>query len=425
MDASALLDSIKERYVNTLIDYFDWLEEISDFPPEIIAKSEPTLDVDQVDAHKGVLLNIIQYQEQYLETGKRLILLKKGIDPNDPDTQARMSPGTGFIPFNLSITTDGLSGMKIYSKFTIDSSYLPSNYPNNVEFLIKGIHHEIADNKWTTKLESFCISKGNFTEETKQGPNTSPNNDGTSSPNVPATTTTDGFVKTLTSGFDLAKKSFSQKETNKTQIYLHHTSGSQKADKGKSVVDTYNDRTSKGNAASTHATIDKDGHIEYLFEDKYVSFHAGAGQISQNLGLSVELEAYGCLTQRGGEFYNAYGGKVPADQAALAVDINGNPKPYKGFAYYHKYTPAQIVATKKLILNWASKHNIPVKWEGSKTFNQMFYPSGTITKVGTRSVYKDSEASKGIPGLYTHNSVRADKTDVFPQKELIEMFKTL
>jgi len=68
---------------------------------------------------------------------------------------------TGFIPFNLSLTLDGLSGMKIYQKFNVNTDFLPSNYPNSIEFLIKNITHEINGNKWTTNLESFCVSKPN------------------------------------------------------------------------------------------------------------------------------------------------------------------------------------------------------------------------------------------------------------------------
>jgi hypothetical protein len=59
---------------------------------------------------------------------------------------------------------DGLSGMKIYSKFFIDVEFLPANYPDNAEFLIKNIVHKIENNKWTTQLESIVISKGTTNE---------------------------------------------------------------------------------------------------------------------------------------------------------------------------------------------------------------------------------------------------------------------
>lgn len=81
-------------------------------------------------------------------------LLKLNEEPYMPT-----SHGKAFIPFNLSLTMDGLSGMKINEKFTVDTDFLPSNYPNNVEFLIKNLVHEVANDKWITKVDSYCIAK--------------------------------------------------------------------------------------------------------------------------------------------------------------------------------------------------------------------------------------------------------------------------
>jgi hypothetical protein len=83
-----------------------------------------------------------------------------------PPFVAFITPGTGFIPFNMSLTMDGLSGMKIYNKFFIDTKFLPANYPNNAEFLIKNVAHKIENNKWFTTLESVVISKGEVDPKT-------------------------------------------------------------------------------------------------------------------------------------------------------------------------------------------------------------------------------------------------------------------
>ena len=72
------------------------------------------------------------------------------------------SPNGGFLPFDLSITMDGLSGMKVYQKYTIDTTYLPSNYPTSLEFIIKSINNTISNNQWTTTLESMAIPKNPF-----------------------------------------------------------------------------------------------------------------------------------------------------------------------------------------------------------------------------------------------------------------------
>jgi hypothetical protein len=179
--ASTELNILKKRYKNTIEEYFDWLEELSD---EV---SEPTLNVNDVDSYKTTLVNIVQVEEQVRNQKYVLNTLKEGKDPNDPKNQV-MAPGTGFIPFNLSITMDGLSGMKIYSKFTIDTRYLPSNYEKTVEFLIKNISHEIQDSRWTTKLESFCISKGKFADSSPQS--TSTTGDGNTNNNTNTNTNT-------------------------------------------------------------------------------------------------------------------------------------------------------------------------------------------------------------------------------------------
>lgn len=107
------------------------------------------------DTFKSQMTTIYQYWNQYLYGT---------ISSNRPTFK------TGFIPFNLSLTIDGLSGMKIYSKFSVNTDFLPSNYPDSIEFLIKNISHEIKDNKWTTQLESFCISKPNVTTAVDNAP---------------------------------------------------------------------------------------------------------------------------------------------------------------------------------------------------------------------------------------------------------------
>ena len=69
------------------------------------------------------------------------------------------STSTGFIPINVSLRMTGMSGMKIYQEFTIDTKYLPSNYDREMSFLIKGINHTIQNNMWSTTIESLSLPK--------------------------------------------------------------------------------------------------------------------------------------------------------------------------------------------------------------------------------------------------------------------------
>lgn len=61
-----------------------------------------------------------------------------------------------FLPFNLSLTMGGLSGMVLYQKFKITDDILPISYENDqIDLIIKGINHKIDVNDWVTKVDSL------------------------------------------------------------------------------------------------------------------------------------------------------------------------------------------------------------------------------------------------------------------------------
>ena len=132
------------KYASTYNSYKNYIKSL--------AGTSPTYN-GEADTYKDALINFITYKQQ-ADFSLRASLAKQ-----DPTKYLIFTPSTGFIPFNMSLTMDGLSGMKIYSKFYIDTTYLPANYPDNADFLIKNINHNISNNKWTTKLESVVISQ--------------------------------------------------------------------------------------------------------------------------------------------------------------------------------------------------------------------------------------------------------------------------
>jgi hypothetical protein len=69
------------------------------------------------------------------------------------------SPTSGFIPINLSVTMDGISGVKIYNEINVNTRFLPRNYPKNLRFIIKGVNHKLSDSDWETTIETVTISK--------------------------------------------------------------------------------------------------------------------------------------------------------------------------------------------------------------------------------------------------------------------------
>lgn len=72
-------------------------------------------------------------------------------------------PSPFFIPFNLKLDMQGLSGMRNYERFSITEAVLPYSYRSGdqggvIDFLIKGISHRISNNTWTTSLETLTVS---------------------------------------------------------------------------------------------------------------------------------------------------------------------------------------------------------------------------------------------------------------------------
>ena len=149
-------DNFEEEFKNANKNYQEFLGNVSFLPGAADNGDKPQWNKDQMDSYPDTLETFLGFQ-----TAKAAKNEKKA------------SPKTGFLPFNLSLTLDGLSGMKIYNKFIIDTSYLPSNYPTALEFIIKGLSHKISNNDWQTTVESFAIVKDPFS---KPGQETPPKN---------------------------------------------------------------------------------------------------------------------------------------------------------------------------------------------------------------------------------------------------------
>ena len=86
-------------------------------------------------------------------------------------------PPPFFLPFDLQLTMNGLSGMTNYQRFAVTENILPTTYKTSVvkddntnqtvtqgiiDFLIKGISHTITGNKWTTTIDSLTVISNRF-----------------------------------------------------------------------------------------------------------------------------------------------------------------------------------------------------------------------------------------------------------------------
>lgn len=64
-----------------------------------------------------------------------------------------------FLPFNLKLTINGMSGMVLYQQFSINTKILPATYDEiGVNYIIKSLNHNITLQGWETEIETTPIS---------------------------------------------------------------------------------------------------------------------------------------------------------------------------------------------------------------------------------------------------------------------------
>jgi hypothetical protein len=138
--------SLLQEYAGPINAFNTFLKELGSFN----GNTKPKLNWEAMKAFQNAAVTFYEF-DQAEQTQASQVTNKNAASPN-----------SGFLPFDLSITMDGLSGMKVYQKYIIDTEYLPSNYPNSLEFIIKGISNTIDGNQWITTLESMAIPKNPF-----------------------------------------------------------------------------------------------------------------------------------------------------------------------------------------------------------------------------------------------------------------------
>jgi len=319
-----------------------------------------------------------------------------------------------FLPFNLSLDIDGISGIKLYQKFQIDDNVLPPSYDkDSVDLQIKGANHTVNSEDWITKIETQSVPRSGEVKTAKLKPLKPKEVEAVVSNPSTLPVVPDEQV-TITSQYPL-EDIFYPENTPKTQIYLHHTAGNQNV---KRTIEIWNNRTDH---VSTHYITNNNGETEQLYVDEYWANHLGVkGATFRSLGLQyrnlnkyslgIELSAFGGVTLKGGQYKTIYNSTLPESGVAQPINKFGKPMTYKGYAYYEKYSNAQIANVKNVVQGWMDKYSIPFNYD----WDELFDPK-TLSK----------KALKGEKGVYTHNSVRTGKQDIFPQKELLDMLKSI
>jgi N-acetyl-anhydromuramyl-L-alanine amidase AmpD len=205
---------------------------------------------------------------------------------------------------------------------------------------------------------------------------------------------------------EFAASHYIDESVSKRQIYLHHTAGNDNAE------GVFRYWASNKERVATFAVIDSAGTIWQGFPSHSWAYHLGVRQKTfsefslpyQNLdrqSIGIELCNWGYLAKASNGDYVTYLNKVVPESQVIELEA-----PFKGYKYWHNYTDEQIQAAKELIQMLCERYDIPM------TYDEDIW---SVTK----------RALSGASGIFTHNSVRKDKTDVYPHPKMIDMLKTL
>ena len=195
-----------------------------------------------------------------------------------------------------------------------------------------------------------------------------------------------------------------KEETKKTQVVLHHTVSKSDAKAVASYWESTPDRV------GVCIIVERDGTPYQIFSSKYWAGHLGLKKpLFDQFGLQplpldktsigIELCNWGGLKLKDGKYYNWYGNQVNTDVIKL-------DSPFRDYTYFERYTAEQIQTVKELLIYWNSIWNIPLDYN-----NDMWDLS--------------KNALSGKPGIFSHISYRLDKSDLYPDNQMIDMLKNL
>lgn len=221
----------------------------------------------------------------------------------------------------------------------------------------------------------------------------------------------------------LADGEYNKQIVPKNTIYIHHTAGSHRPDW---TIDGWErDRTKNGSrlAVGTAYVIggidratgnnDFDGKIYQAFDDKYWAYHLGISLNNDLLNaqaIGIEVCNYGYVIKAAdGTFLNYVNSPIPKE---MVIDLGAN---FRGFRYWHAYTTKQLEALKLLILDICTRHPKIDKKGGLVHF----------LNSGLNAFEYNQAAVKGVPGIWSHTSIRKDKFDMYPHPQLLELIKNL
>ena len=184
----------------------------------------------------------------------------------------------------------------------------------------------------------------------------------------------------------------------KKQIIWHHSAG---WDNARGMFDWW-EKDGRTHVA-TSCGITDNGNLYKGFDEKYWAASIGANHPNNRTldkeAVAIEICNWGELSEKNGKIVSWTGYELDSDDV---INLK-----YKHVNYFEKYTEEEIETLKYWTLLNAMRFGIPLDYKEDDMWSV------------------SNDALNRVPGLYTHNSYRVDKTDVSPQPKLIEMAKSL
>ena len=202
---------------------------------------------------------------------------------------------------------------------------------------------------------------------------------------------------------------YKQGPTDKEYVFIHHTAGWHNP---YNCIDSWG-RDSRGAVAtefvlggqSVKGNDDKyDGEMVQSFPEGSYGWHLGknGSQHMHTHSVGIEVCNFGYIVNG-----KTYAGTRVDESQIVTLD-----QEFRGHKDWHRYSDAQIESLRKWILFVAERDSIDVR-KGLPD---------SIRKIGVSAFEFNEDAYYGrIKGLCTHTNTRKDKSDMFPQKELIDM----
>lgn len=233
-----------------------------------------------------------------------------------------------------------------------------------------------------------------------------------------ATTDNSESIYTTSNGLNieryyLPKGEYIDGPTKKEYLFLHHTAGWHNPYK---CIDQWG-RDNRGRIAtefvlggsSVKGNDDSnEGKLLQAFPEGGYGWHLGKNGSQSMHKNSVGIEV--C------NFAYIVDGKTYAGTKVDSSQIVKLDKPFRGYQEWHRYSNQQIETLRKFILHIAERDNIDVR-------------DGLIRSIKSKGVggfeFNEDAYYGKVKGMWTHTNVRKDKTDLFPQQELIDMLLSI